>query len=656
MADNVVKIKEGMEDQELDRTGLTLINAVMEFKKEAEDARRTRLVKNRYNLDAYLGRQDYSEKIAGQSTEFLPKTPMAVEQLSAFVKKSLVQFGDWFKPDLGGAPEILTPEQIRKLVQRYLDNLPGDNNNVKRFATLMSDVIKSGTLESLMTVKVHGHNMSKRVFEVEPGTPTIDEETGEPTMGEDTLITKDTKVWRLRIDHIPSKHYLRDPSGNDLYEIHTVERDYHAVLSAAEAGVYDLDVVKQIKESYEIPDDEKLTDKERAQDETTPPSFRKKVKIDEFWGTLLGSDGEILHENIVCAIADDKYIIRAPEPNPFWHQKSPFISVPLIRVPHSVWHKALFDHASALNVAINELFNLMLDGAIAQVWGTKQIRIGHLEDPSQVSNGIPQGTTLAVKDTLPMNAKVLEQVTEGQVPGDAMAMFSLLQDEFTQSALTSELKMGAIPRKDVLATEVIEASQSQAITLDSIAADVENEFMSRVLELSWVNIMQNADDLDSKEVVAIIGPQAAVALTRMSKAQRYALFGDNVTFTVQGLTNTLTRARDFQKFMALLQAVSSNPMLMRAFFKRFSDEKSIDLLLKTLNINPSDLQRDENAETDMKTEFQELMAFMQVARGGSPQSPNTKPGNVPAGGDGGNQASQEVNQMINPLSGMTANG
>ena len=103
----------------------------------------------------------------------------------------------------------------------------------------------------------------------------------------------------------------------------------------------------------------------------------------------------------------------------------------------------------------------MLDGGIAAVWGIKQLRIEDLEDPSQIEDGIKQGMTLAVKQTLPHNAKVLETVSEGEVPKESMAVFEYLNKEFTSAAMTNELKLGALPPKQVRLLSALESSQSQ---------------------------------------------------------------------------------------------------------------------------------------------------------------------------------------------------
>src|SRR5258708_36078453 len=102
-------------------TDSELIQWVMECRRESYDARRTRIRLNNINRDAYMGIQDFSYKQKGQSTEFLPKTNIAAEQFGAFLKKALIQFGDWFAVKL--SPEVkpyITEGQIRALLKLYL--------------------------------------------------------------------------------------------------------------------------------------------------------------------------------------------------------------------------------------------------------------------------------------------------------------------------------------------------------------------------------------------------------------------------------------------------------------------------------------------------------------------------------------------------------
>ncbi|HKZ42273.1 MAG TPA: hypothetical protein VJ044_15020, partial [Candidatus Hodarchaeales archaeon] len=331
---------------------LTVVNHILECRKEADDARKKRLSKNRLNVDMFLGEQDFSYKQPGQSTEFLPKMPIAVEQMCAFVKRGLVQFGDWFSAQPGkGYPNILTPEQIRELMKVYLNKIATTNNKYTTFPTLMTDAVKSGLLESLIILKVHGFMSPERAFSIEPGEPLIDPETLNVQYPEQ-LVATEKRIWRPRIDLVRAEDYYPDPTGRGLYEIHEVERDISAVVEMADAGIYDASVLNQIEEDFTKESDQRRTESQRGQSEAQSPDFRKRIVITEYWGSLLDSRGRFAERNIVCALANRKYLIRKPEPNPFWHGESPFVAGSILRVPHSVWHKALYDHASQLNVAL----------------------------------------------------------------------------------------------------------------------------------------------------------------------------------------------------------------------------------------------------------------------------------------------------------------
>lgn len=625
---------------------MSVISAVQQYRAQAEEAKRKRMDKNRVNRDAFLSRQDWSHKQAGQSQEFLPKVAVSVEQMSSFVKKSLVQFGDWFSVELDRSMYgKITGHQVSAIMRPFLDNLWAGNNRTQSVSTVISDAVKNGLLESLIILKVHGGMQTCRRFKVEQG-PLELEEDGSVKKTEDTLEMEDYEEWRLRVDIVRPEDYYPDPTGNGLFEIQRCERDLHEVVKMAKDGIYDKAAVDELIET----DFSRATDEDRRpeaqnQEETTNPQFRKRVIIDEFWGTILNEDGTIAHRNVVCTIANDKYLIRPPEPNPFWHQESPFIAEPLIRVPWSVWHKALYDDASSLNLAINEMFNLMLDGGISAVWGIKQVRLDDLEDPAQVSGGIQQGQTVAVKNTLPYGMKVLETVSEGKVPQDAMAMFTFLNQEFAQAALTSELKMGQVPGRKVLATEIVEQGNAQAMTLDGIVADLETCIIEKILSKSWLTILQNADAIPEDVIPSLIDSRAALLIMRASPAQRFALFAGRTKFKCRGISTTMAKAKDFQKIMGAVQAVSVNPVLLAAFMKKFSADRTLDYIWRLLNLNPENLYKDEE-EMTAEAQQQDMARTQQAAQliGGPAGS------GIP---DGGGAPAAEVNQVVNPLTGMT---
>ncbi|MGH7274675.1 MAG: hypothetical protein ACREIQ_09490, partial [Nitrospiria bacterium] len=296
---------------------------------------------------------------------------------------------------------------------------------------------------------------------------------------------------------------------------------------------------------------------------------------------------------------------------------------------------------------LNELFNLMLDGGLSSVWGIKQVRTGLLEDPKQIAGGIPQGISLAIKDETPQDMKVVETVSEGKVPQDAIAMYQIADKEFLAATLGNELRIGVLPPKQVKATEIIEAQQSSAITLDAMSADIEQELIAPTLRKAWMTLLQNADDLSSQDIVGSLGSRVALTLARMSPEERFANLVGGCSFRVHGLSATLSKVRDFQKMAALMQMAVSNPILFQAFAKRFSGDKILTHMMKSLNINPSHIEQNAEELANMQPRFQELTGLMQMmggqGRGGALQQ---------AESGGSSELPAEINQQVNPLTGM----
>ena len=594
-----------------------IIKAVYECKTEAEQARKERMRMNQRNRDAFHGRQDWSHKQAGQSMEFLPKTASSVEQFAAFIKRGLTQFGDWFSVEM---PEDspLSSDDVRELMKSYLENMPAGYNKSTSAGIVLADGAKTALLESLMIIKVHGELVDRP-----------------------RRYGKKFKAWRLRWDLIPTEDYYPDPTGRGLYEIHRVERDLFDVQRLADQGIYDKSEVNRLVADQTRQEQEARNRKtERREDVATTPTWRKRVVLDEFWGTLLNEDGSVKQANIVCTVANDRYLIRKPTENPWWHNQSPFVVSPLFRDPFTVWHRALYDQAVPLNEAMNELFNLMLDGGLAAVWGIKELRQSYLEDERQVAEGIPQGSTLLVNENAPPGQQVLTQVSTGTIPPEALAMFNIVDKEYNSASLTNEIKMGMLPSKQVKATEITEASQNQAVTLDALIADLEFS-IADLLRKSWMVIMQNADDLEVAQVDSAAGRRQALMLARMSDKERYVNFGEPAGFRVHGLSSTMSRARDFQRLMAMLQIVNANPLLMQAFFKKVSQDKIITQMFKQLNLNPEGLQRDQAEIEAMAQEAQDASTMQQMGLGQGGGQSSAMPG-----------MQEEVNQETAPSAGV----
>jgi hypothetical protein len=307
---------------------------------------------------------------------------------------------------------------------------------------------------------------------------------------------------------------------------------------------------------------------------------------------LLDENGEVLHENAVVTIADDTTVIRGPETNPFWHGQSPFVVAPLFRVPHSVWHRALMDAPVALNQAINELSNLILDSGLMSVFGIRQIREHWIDNVDEITNGIAPTTTLKANTSCPPGQKVLETVSTGTLSQEALSVLNLFNSEFSASALTNDLRMGVLPQRSVKATEVVEASQSITSIFTGVAKTIEASFIQVILEKSWLTTWQHVDDLDEADLLAELGEERGRELAALSAEERFEQVVNGHDFRVFGITQTLNRIKDFRKLTTLLQTIGSAGVLTEEFSRRYDFAKLLTEIMRSLDVDTDKIRHD----------------------------------------------------------------
>lgn len=613
------------------------------YTQENREGRRLRLEQNRINWDIYHLNQDFGHKRPGQSREFLPKQAMAVEQITEFFQQGLMDIDDWWRcdyaPGVDEAKMPITNLETKKITDWYLDNL----HNGEGLLPFIGDSVKSGLIGSLIIIKVHGGLKKKSFYQFE--NKVVQEQVQsvkdkiigmiKPAKTVPTLKRGFKKEWELELDLLQVYEYGKDPTGKGLYEYQEVYLDWHEAIALAkgENKIYDLAVLEAL--GSEMSDDWKTKmEKSKVDNQPIPYEERKKVKIQEFWGTVINTiTGDVLHENVVWTIANDRWLIQKPTPNPFWHGESPFITAPILRVPKGVWHKALMDSPTKLNIAMNELYNLMLDSGMMAAYGIKQYRPDYLADDSSVSEGFYAGQSVAVTSDTPPGMKVLERVDTGSTSQESLSMYNLTNAEFNSAALTNDLRMGSLPQRAVKATEVVSSDNSITSIFTGLAKVLEVALIERLLEKTWKTILQNADNLDSAQMRALLGDDRALAIAQLSPQERYANCVEGTAFKVFGVSKTLAKHKEFTKLMAMLQTISGSQLLLQEFTSEFSMQKLLADIMNSLDINTEKLQMTPQekmaAQQRMQVAMQQQMALKQGGNVTSDQSQIQQAGSGP---------------------------
>jgi hypothetical protein len=570
--------------------------ATVQYINESEHARRDRERANRNNLDAYHLRQDYSHKRRGQSREFLAKQQLATDQLASFLSQGLIDVGKWFRVEGSFTDRnLFQGEEIEKLLLRQLHK--------NDFSAQVWDFLHSAILQSLMIAKVGG---------IQKETIKFKAAAGEFGSEQRKLMKVSVPTWQLQISQVRPDDYFPDPTGDGLYEIDRLEMDHYKLRRLAEVqGGWDMGAVERIAKGGD--DLDRTQNKARETNQNITNSLhRNRVIVFDCWGTILEpTTGKVLHENVNWVVDRDGVVLKKPTPNPFWHQERPYVCAPLLRVPFSVWHRAIMDAATSHNRAQNELFNLMLDAGIMSVFGIKQIREDWLEDPSQIDEGIPAGETLITNSSMPPGAKVLERVDTAQLSNDSVQVFNILDREFQSSAMTNDVRLGNLPERNVKATEIVASNQSLQGVFQGVAKQLEERFLSPLLEKSWKVMAQNMDDLDSAEVKELFGDARSREMALIPKEDRFA---DSVTgrrYKVFGVSEVINRINDFRKLTSLLQTVGATPELMEQFRQRYSMPKFLGEIVKSLDIDTQKIEASEEELAQAEMDKQQRLAAEQ---------------------------------------------
>lgn len=607
--------KTGIESDDSTKSaeGNPTVRWILNCRNEAKLAKWNRVMQTRENWDVYWMRQDFSHKLEGQSRETLSMQAMAVEETAAFFQQALADAGnEWWDVDLahpGNAHYMeVTTDMVKAITQLQLQKA--------EILKHVANSVKSGLLGSLMITKVHGDKYSVPKYVAVRGK------------GRTAELRKEEKyAWKLRLDVVSQFNYYPDPTPTNhkmLYEIEDMWMDYHEVVALSEGddAIYDPEVVAQIEHSMDDDAEVQFDNMRRTNQNYVSHSFRGRVKITDFWGDILDDDDQLIHKNVVCTLANDRWLIRPPTPNPLWHQETPYVVAPLLDIPDAKWPKALMDAPSKHNVVATELFNLMVDGSMKAVNNVGMIRQSWLEDPTQVEGGIKPGINLGVNSQCPPGAKVLEMVQTGVVPPEAQQVFQIIQQEFNRAALTSDIRQGMQPRQDVSATQIVEANQTITSVFQGLSKNIETQGIQKILEKSWMTCCQYSDLMDEDELRSVLGPEDADTYLNMTPEERFANTVHGIKFRVSGISMKLQKSMDSKRYMMLLQTIGANPSLMEEFVKQgYSLGSLLEQIIKTMGIDTRAIQMD-IAEKEVMNQNQQP----QGQPGPSPQGPMQGPG------------------------------
>lgn len=539
----------------------TLATILYDYKNEAKQARdggpspRDKVWKANWNR--YWGRYDHSQKADWQSKFVMPESPQFVDRWAAAMREALDAGGEWFTvtDDTGSdASKALMPH-IMKLMRIILGKCSWTPDGHRAdFSSVFEDQMKLGALMACCASV----------------TWKDDEKGGWPT-----------------VESVDPREVWLDPKLRHKYRLRTYYVDKYELVALANKlddegrPLYDVDQIMAASASH---DEELRMEKERSAGHSRGDgNARSEVQIDEWLCDVLSPTGEVVHANSLVIVANDRWIIRGPEENPFWHQQDWIVHTAMIPVPFSAYGRSYMEDWADVADAFIEMTNLILDGTFTSAMKAFAALPEMLENPTDLEEGISPNKIFRLAEGLPNVKEFIKEIDLGTLPPEAINVWGALKQELREGAKLSEIALGQLaPNQGTTATEINTVTQSGSAMIRSMARTIESRFLEPVLTMLWQVALQHMD-------FTALAPQIGEATAAMLTQRRDEFRDLKITFRVRGISGLIDRQMQLRNLLSMLQIVGQNELLLRALLQRASPDKILNQLFHLFGVDPNEL-------------------------------------------------------------------
>lgn len=591
---------------------LKIVPILEGYFQEADQARKSGLnprdEKWEENTHLYWNRTDFSRKASWQARVQLPEVPTFVDRFGAALKEALVASPTGFytvndpadrEHDLGDA--------IKRALDVWL-SVCGRNQTgtCLSFPAVFEEQCKLGAIKACCSV---------------------------------TTWKNDIPGGRVAIETVDPSNVWLDPTNKNLYRIRRVELDKHTLREMATSRdgkgnpLWNLDAIEQMVSHIEDEDlrrREELTGTAMGQKIST----REPVVMDEYIGTVIDGSGNVLAKDALMVVGNRQFLIRGPEPNPFWHKKDWMVFAPLVTVPLSVYGRSYMEDFGSVATAFNTLTNMLLDAVHTSSLKAFAVVPEMLLNPEQLNEGITPNKTFLL-DGSQRAEDFMKAIDLGTLPAEAFSIWQAFKSELREAADLNEVGLGQFaPKGRTSATEISQTQESSSALIRSVAQTLETRFLNPTLDIAWKTGLQHVSR-DNVAIRAAVGAEMWDAL----HANRKELIARPITFQAMGISMLIQKNRMLRSLMQLMQIMSQSDLLLQEFLKVADMGKFMKLLFHLSDIDLSKL---------VPTERERLIASfgqpMQQA-GNESVMRNRRGTSQPAGG-GVQREAQDIAQTL----------
>ena len=572
-----------------------IVDVIKQLKQDSKRARLPRELEWNRSWNLYNNVYDFSRKAEWQSKSWIPRVNTSVRAGAFLLKRGLVGPKDFFVTTGNGEISELLAPTVHKLTKHYLER----GNFVKNYMTALI----SGMLSSIVTLKVYPKMITEEdvTIDLKRGAPALPKApiNGSNIIG--NLLASDSRIIRrkrkrliIRYDPISAYDLYPDPFNEGLYKIHETTMDFHLFKDLALKGHFDIDVVNLIHEDF-INVEKRVSESAKAGQQfiTGSPDMRRRVQLDEFWGTLVDRRGNVLFRNAYAVMVNEKWMAVKPKPNPLATKKDPFISSPVIEKPFSTWHQGFVESVSGIQVALTELTNMILDGNFYSSIKAFELDIDQVYDPNEFHAGIYPGKVFKKRGGGFNTAPMIKDIQLGTFSPQNMDVFALLDREFQNGIGLNEFISPNLSggRSRTTATEVLQKGEQSSNFFSEVAQVQEEGIINKVLERTYEYSLHYQRDFTDPAMAEILGAEnAGRAQSMMDDPEiREYMLASPMKFRAGGLSEIANRAKELEKIMAFMALVGNMAKAVPQILQTVNIGALMKKAISALNWNEDDI-------------------------------------------------------------------
>ncbi len=507
------------------------------------------------NLHLYWNRHDHGRKAAWQAREDVPEVPAFVDRFAAALKEALVSSPEGFYTitDPADQYEGLT-EPIKNLTDIWL-SMAGRNQTgtCLGFPAVFEEQCKMGALMACSAVV-----------------------KWDPSY----------KQGRVAIETVDPRFVWLDHTYRNLYRVRRTELDKHDLRKMATSkdrkgkSIFNLEAVNAMVSHIEGEDTRRREEATGHGHQNT--STRQPVILDEYIATVVGSDGRVLAENAMMVVGNDKFLVRGPEANPYWHGKDWMVYAPLVTAPLSVYGRTYMEDFGATSKTFNNLTNLILDAVQMSTMKAFAVVPSMLMNPEQINEGITPNKLFALEEGV-RPEDFLHAIDLGHMPPESVQVWQGIKASLREAADINEIGLGQFaPKGRTSATEVSQTQESSSALIRSIASTIETRFLNPVLDLVWQTGLQHCNPNDPALAMA-----AGQEMWRAIMTRRREIASRPITFQARGISTLIQKNKMLKSVLQLTQYLAQSKELLASFLQSTDIDKFVKLLFELSDIDMS---------------------------------------------------------------------